>query len=58
MEVSDSKEQEAQLCLMLHLCDSVTVNFNLRFLLLEEELYKVFLPFRKKNNSGNVRMSL
>lgn len=56
--VSDSEDQETQLCLMLYLCGSVTVKFNVSFLPLEEELYRLFLPFRKKNNSGNGRMSL
>lgn len=56
--VSDSEDQETQLCLMLYFCGSVTVKFNVSFLPLEEELYRLFLPFRKKNNSGNGRMSL
>lgn len=29
--VSDSEDQETQLCLMLYLCGSVTVKFNVRF---------------------------
>lgn len=56
--MSDSKDQKAQLCLMFYLCGSVMVNFNLSFLPLEEELYRLFFPFSKKNNSGNGRMSL
>lgn len=53
MEVSDSKDQEVQL---LHLRGSLTLNFNLSFLPLEEALYRLLFPLGKKNNSGSSRI--